>query len=43
MEKELALALEKLEAQKQETLRSLDKQIDTLSEDIVRKVLSFKI
>lgn len=43
VEKELALALEKLEAQKQETLQRLDNQIDALSEEIVQKVLPFKI
>jgi len=43
VEKELALALEKLEAQKQETLQRLDSQIDALSEEIVQKVLPFKI
>ena len=39
VEKELELALQKLEVQKEETLRSLDKQIGELSEGIVRKVM----
>eukprot|EP00252_Welwitschia_mirabilis_P022131 TRINITY_DN58_c0_g1_i1.p1 TRINITY_DN58_c0_g1~~TRINITY_DN58_c0_g1_i1.p1 ORF type:complete len:229 (+),score=35.80 TRINITY_DN58_c0_g1_i1:203-889(+) len=43
VEKELVVALEKLDAQKQETLRSLEEQIEDVSQQIVRKVLPFKV
>eukprot|EP00270_Netrium_digitus_P016791 TRINITY_DN606_c0_g1_i1.p1 TRINITY_DN606_c0_g1~~TRINITY_DN606_c0_g1_i1.p1 ORF type:complete len:262 (-),score=78.55 TRINITY_DN606_c0_g1_i1:365-1069(-) len=43
IEKELEQALSNLETQKQETLRSLDAQVAALSDEIIRKVVPFKI
>lgn len=43
IEKELAQALANLQEKKEETLRSLDTQVAALSDEILRKVIPFKI
>ena len=43
IEKELKSAVAHLEEQKDSTLKSLDSQVQALSEDIVGKIIPFKV
>ena len=43
IEKELRIAVANLEEQKESTLKSLDSQVQALSEEIIGKIIPFKV